>query len=246
MRCCKAMLCVLAALGISEAVLTGIVTADPIPITNASFETPVLDDGKDSDSVGGFGTVTAWTAICNNGAWAGVWNSTATYFAEDSDGNLVGGEGKNLLDLYVGGGQDVLVYNQLNDTTLKAGKYTLTVAIGSPTGYSCSDNWAIRLGSISGNSVTVLGEITQQTGGSVTVGSLSDKSFSLDISQDNTHLGESLVVGLYASNNVGSDVRVSCFDNVHLDYVGIPEPCSMAIMATGLFSMLAYAWRKRK
>ena len=242
----KVVSCVSIVLAVLGAVLPNIVSADPINITNASFETPALADGTDSDTVGGWASVTGWSLGSYGGptwSWTGAWNPIADHYNQDSQGNVQGGEGKNVGDLYLRdaaeAGTYVTVYTTLTDV-LKVGTYSLTVATGIEK-TSSPANWAIRFGTISGMLAEKSGN-----GSSLSVGYLDDKSVSLTIANNNTHLGESLVIELYAISNTPSTIQSAQFDNVRLTYSSVPEPGTIVLLVTGLLGLLAYAWRKRK
>jgi len=51
--------------------------------------------------------------------------------------------------------------------------------------------------------------------------------------------GETIYVKALHQDTTGSMLSIVAFDP-------IPEPSSMILLATGLFALLAYAWRKRK
>lgn len=76
-------------------------------------------------------------------------------------------------------------------------------------------------------------------------GSLADKEVTWDWDAN-----ESNYIGFFSYTNLISDTDISnhsVFDNVEVSIPGeIPEPSTMALLATGLIGLLAYAWRKRK
>jgi hypothetical protein len=85
------------------------------------------------------------------------------------------------------------------------------------------------------------------------LGTFADASTSVAIGS--AHLGEQLYIKLVGTNAaVGGALAVSgaaevCFDNVRLDGAAlgaVPEPGTLAILASGLLGLLCYAWRKRK
>jgi hypothetical protein len=50
-------------------------------------------------------------------------------------------------------------------------------------------------------------------------------------------------VALY---NPTSDYPQVCVDDVSAVYTAVPEPTMLALLATGVIGLLAYAWRKRR
>jgi hypothetical protein len=55
------------------------------------------------------------------------------------------------------------------------------------------------------------------------------------------NLDPGAAIGVYTDMRGNGNVR---FDNLRMDVV--PEPSTLALLAAGLFGMLAYAWRKRR
>ncbi len=54
------------------------------------------------------------------------------------------------------------------------------------------------------------------------------------------------MVGLVYGNSTGTNHPAYSFDNVTISAAPIPEPSTLVLLATGLFGLLAYAWRKRR
>ena len=52
-----------------------------------------------------------------------------------------------------------------------------------------------------------------------------------------------LPLGIWLDMSAGSNTGIF-FDNVRL--TSVPEPSTLALLASGLFGLVAYAWRKRK
>jgi hypothetical protein len=85
-------------------------------------------------------------------------------------------------------------------------------------------------------------------GADLIAGQFEEKSTTFTIADTNAHLGEALQIQLGGGwpTNTGSGLKTVHFDNVRLDYTAVPEPGTLALLASGLIGLLCYAWKKRK
>jgi len=224
---------------------SNVATATPIDIVNAGFDDQALANNRTIDPITGWST----SGSGENIQWAGAWNpfgsdapdnATLDGFigASGDTGTPQGGNGANVLDLYVKGTGTVSVQQTLTER-LKAGKYTLTVAVGEATGGTPLDSYQIGIGT-TGSS----GPLASGGGSSVSVAELTDVPVILTVTDDNSYLSQFIVLTISGSNSTG--IRATQFDRVRLDYVGVPEPGTMMLFVSSLIGLLAYAWRKRK
>jgi hypothetical protein len=248
----KNCLYVAVALLVVGSLLAGSASATPVTITNPSFQSDVLADGADSGAA-----TTGWLGYadggCTAGAWGGAINPTSSQFTNaDLNGTPLGADGSNTLDILLGTSGDIGTIRQdLSPTdTLKAGTYTLTIAVGAEfASAKAASNYYFGLYTPGG---TNLGAV-EGYGADLTAGQLVEKSLSIVVASDNPNLGQALQVRLGGGwpLNTPTDpeiTRTVHFDNVRLDFVAAPtpEPGTIVLLTTGLFGLLAYAWRKRK
>ena len=226
------------ALLIVAALFVGFASAESITVINHSFQDPPRPDGLD-------GSTTDWPSSSGGG---GVWNPVEPYFpGTNGEGVATGADGSQVY--YFSGGPKY-TYQVLADT-LQAGTYTLTLAVGR--GFVVSkdtDTFAFSLstdvlgGSFVKNGAVVTVDGTPlaaltDVGTSLTEGAFVDRSITLVVQPDNPYIGQALQIDL------GSVTGWGLFDNVRLDFAPVPEPGTLALLATGLIGLLACARRKR-
>lgn len=217
-------------------------SASVLHVENNGFESPnlaafyVANPGEYAHIARGI--VSGWTS-----------NSDNTYGIDAANFGFASGvEGLNVAFLEPGadGATTQIVYEILNDT-VQAGTYTLTVGAGHSSTYNAGIAADAKIGFNSYNtSSTAFSELKVDTVASslMPTGSLSDSSVTLNVSADNPHLGEKLVVILAAIAPASGVTNVS-FDNVRVDFTAVPEPSAMLLGTLGAFGLLAYAWRRR-
>lgn len=241
----KIFLCIGLALVVVGSLLAGSASATAIAINNSSFQIPAMDDGGDS------GTSTPyWNKDLSNTAYISIANVTDGSFpgTSGSPGLISGGDSTQLVYNYMGspGGFGGRIFaGTQNGDTLQAGTYTLKVAVGNDQNWTGGEAY-LDLGTYNGASGDGNGYMSEKhvLAASIPGGSMTTFQTQLIVSGSDPQIGNPILISLHAVNNKGSGAAVVCFDNVRLDYV--PEPGTMALVASGLLGLLCYAWRKRR
>lgn len=236
------VLCVGFALVAVVVVLSGSASADLITVGNASFESPTLANGTAAAS-----SANSWTDPSSGCTWE--INNLYGYDAPDSnavgfydasgDGTPRGGDGINVLSGYMSKTRNGDYASQTLTDTLHKGKYTLTVGAGANPGLAAAD-LSVTLGTTGDAQLATLSAF----GSSLPVAEFSDRQLVLNVAEDNTHIGEAIVIRLGATRATAGDNEWIAYDNVRLDY--IPEPGTLALSVFAAMGLMAYAWRKRK
>lgn len=216
------------ALGFLGGLLSGYASATPISVVNYSFETPVLADDADSQTVTGWNTVTVWRCIVN---------PTGTEMTgADGNGTPLGGDGANIVYLHQGAGSTVAGRIFAGTPALtELGTYTLTVAVGSMS-TALSYGYNIKVYGTPGEG------IYSSDGSDLTPGQLVDRTVSWTIT-DPADVGYMVLVSLETHCNSGSVTGHTVFDNVRLDFTPVPEPSSMILLSIGCIGCIM---RKRR
>jgi hypothetical protein len=239
-------LCVGIVLTVVVSLLAGSAPAETVSLTvpNYSFENPTASlnwDDATTTSIQGWSDDSAMS-----GTWAGCWNPTnlnmtgttgATTLIPNGDGFSIG-----VLDIPAGApsnGYHASIWTTPG-VTYQATGYKLKVAIGTvQTGYIGSD-YTISLGI---DSLPSLFGSVSGNGTSLSVGALSDVTMDVPVGLNPAYIGIPMRVTITAANPSSGAASWLVFDNVRLT---TPEPSSILLLGIGLFSLLAYAWRKRK
>jgi hypothetical protein len=244
----KSCLCVRCGIAIAAAVLliAGSSYAAPITVVNPSFESTGLPNDGDIST-----TIEGWTYFSSEGGSGIAANPTG--YAEDpaygfidatGTGTPLGGDGVNVAWEYELGGQYGL-FQQVLDTTLQAGcTYTFTVAVGMvPTDGNLGFQLILSTEAAPGSLTTLL-TYNDLAPGAMTPGQFIDQSLTFTPTPDQIALygGQRLMLGLcgYSTGGIG---RIA-YDNVRASVV--PEPGTIALLASGLIGLVACGWRKRK
>lgn len=207
--------------------LCGAVQAEMIAVPNSGFETQVVAD----NAVGPKDTVTNWT--CGGGGHPAVyvWNPKSDRFnGADGSGTPQGGDGVNVLYLGNDGatGNVTSVVQMLSDT-VKAGTYTLTVGLGQAKGFTVAAHNVICI-----QGGTAWAAYLDVLPAEFVSGQFVDRSVTFEVAADSPLIGQSLGVRLQTSLS-GTAARITCFDNVRLEYTPVPEPGTLVLTTLGAF-----------
>ena len=228
-------------LSVLGAMSTDSAAGSSINLPNASFENYNLTDNGTSDDLSASG----WLQSPPSNAWIGAWNPLGSDFTGATlGGTPQGGDGKNVAAIDVSGPAGTVASmwaSPVAGEKLLAGSYRLTVAVGQnfPGASLPAANYALSLGTSAG-----ILKSEDFLGSDLSVGSLADHFATLNVANNNPHLGEDLVVTLSATNLTGSSNWV-LVDNVRLDFTPVPEPSLLAMLTSGVIGLLCYSWRKR-
>lgn len=215
--------------------------ADVITPVNGSFEADVVT----SEMYGyylAFGNPTGWTQL--SGATTGVihrpigdinQSQTPLYAAPTGTDNyqLFGLE-------YTTTVQSIGIYQDLG--TMNSGeKYTFDATLLSGSeGYGCS--YRASFFDVTANKE--LAHITQADFNPALLGTLKTVAATFSYSAGASDAGDTLRLILTATGDSSSVGRLG-IDDVTVTTSAVPEPGAMAIVVSGVFGLLAYAWRKR-
>jgi hypothetical protein len=197
------------------------VEAVSISVPNASFESSILADGADTGGSGFAG----WGGYSDAGTWVGAlnplgWDGTSTgiygYLDAGGNGTPQGGQGANVVALYTGIGTGTVKTYVILTNALQAGTYRLTVAVGHLSNHLAAP-FTIGIGTSDLSSGSYLASYSGAAS-EVTNGYLADKTVTLNVTSNNSHLGQPLVITLSATGD-GSGLEETEFDNVRLDYI---------------------------
>lgn len=232
--------------------VAGSVQAAPVAVNNPSFENPVLENNGVEALATGW---TYWTSDSGLGAPGGVTCNPSGYDGADADtaygfigasgnGTPAGADGRNVYWEYVGASQYSLL-QQVLDVNLQAGyTYTFTAAVGMvPTGGNLGCQLILSTEAAPGDLSGLLTYDTLNVAG-MTSAQFVDfaVTFTPTAEQVAQYGGHKLMIALcgFSSGDAG---RIA-FDNVRVN--AVPEPGTLALLASGMFGLMAYAWRKRK
>jgi hypothetical protein len=208
--------------------LCGSVQAEMIAIVNGSFEDPVLDDA----AAGSKNVIPGWVfSGLGADANAKVWNPMSDRFAgADGSGTPQGGDGINVLYAANSGayGNYTSLLQMLPDK-LQAGTYTLTAAVGKADKFVPAErNYiALHVGTASVAQVCVVPA-------DLVSGQFVTRTVTFEVAADNPMIGQNIGVRLQTSLST-TQVRITCFDNVRLEYTPVPEPGTLVLTALGAF-----------
>jgi hypothetical protein len=250
------VLVVVAAVALMVAVCGNAAQATSLVINDPSFEDPIGPPTPVPVLNPPGGNQPDWVMPGNNGQWTQVngwdyavaWRPTAGNFATGvsiPDGSQVLASVDGTTGVGFGGDvaitQDLSVRNPILGTLQAHTTYTATIAVGKVLGQSFAGAFVGFADATNGDEIGI-SAMDSWTAADGTFADLSCSFKSDDI------LG--MIHGPYKAGDkltllidVGGLGTVA--DNVRVD-AAVPEPSTLVLLAAGMISMLAYAWRKRK
>lgn len=202
-------------------------SATPITIDNPSFEVPALADGGAAGN-------TDWSMFGTR-HWAGTFDPTSTHFTgAGGTGTPTGADGENIFIVSTATTSEDPTGTYQDVTTLVAGIYTLTAAVGdmldpTPVNFLLDISWADEGPGIVSNWTPwarYSGLATELTNGEFV-----EKSVQLVVEPGDPNIGKTIRIAV-AAYNTETEKKTVCFDNVRLDYV-VPEPATMGLLLLG-------------
>ncbi|MDB5295834.1 MAG: hypothetical protein JWO31_1817 [Phycisphaerales bacterium] len=202
--------------------------AAPVPLLNASFESPALADGVATL------TVPSWTQGGTGSNQSGVYNPTTAAFAGASSGagNLPApAAGPQAAFMNTGGiGSATLTSATPLGAILASTKYTLTVALGVRSDFPAAgvrlDNVYVEMtAGASGASLT--GAYLAFDANTLPAGSFKDYAVTFSTGASGNVIGQALSVDMGYQSTTNSGVMA---DNVRLDASPVPEPATPALL----------------
>jgi hypothetical protein len=198
----------------------------PISV-NTSFEYQILNDG------GMASTVDGWTAVNST---VSVANLSPAAIAAKFNGPIP--DGNQLATI-----RNNAIY-QFTGTTVQPGTYHMTLETASG-----KDN--VQVGTfltgfmISGNDIAATPDLlwgaadSYTAGPGLTPGDWTTIDIDWTVPSDSPAIGKFLYINYWATSN-----NTMYFDNVSVGFTPVPEPATLALLATGLIAFVGYA-RKR-
>ena len=210
------------------ALCSNTVMADPITITNASF---------DDDDINAISEGQSWANQDPTG-WTGDGGAGANVFQELSGTPGVpwtsGDDGPN----HATSGNDADLFQDLGTTYAANTIYTLDVAVGIADGQTAATNAIIALAQTDG---TILAQTSIDL--AAQLATAPGTSFMLDHQVQYTADGTEGAIRILLDSNANG-VRAS-FDNVRLDATAIPEPGSVTLFGLAMAGT-AFMRRRRR
>lgn len=225
--------------------------ASPIAVGNYSFESPDTSSGYMAtfQTFSDMGVpITSWTSIGapthTDDPWLVDRNSGGPASAISATPDPSDAE---QMAFAYGRSWTTGMYQVLSATLQANTTYTLTVDLGrnASLGFSNATSIELGYGSTAGSNL-LTGVYTANTAPDAGAWSTWTKTFTTDAAPAGG--GQSLRIELVVAGvgTAGGTYPSAYFDNVRLDAATTPEPGTLALFTTGVFSLLAYAWRKRK
>lgn len=219
--------------------------AAALVVTNPGFQATAAASGQFVGNMttgpAGWGWTVSNTGPTNGNRFFGVWNPTGTpsYIPARPPGENIG---VIFLDDVLG--LEARLQQVLADTLQLSTQYTLTVEVGNFRPSPGGDPWnfagfpGYRVDLLAGS--TVLASDNNTLAPAEGVFLTSTVSFTTGVSHPAA--GQPLSIRLVNLNGPGAGVEVN-FDNVSLDAEAVPEPSSLALLATG--ALLGLGARRR-
>jgi hypothetical protein len=225
--------------------LANIAVASGSVLLDESFESPTLEDG----AVGDPGS--SWTRVALEGSGWHAFNpkdnyiSGATYVSSEQPGYLPSpADGLQSAYAYSAPGSQAFIYQNVGNPSLNT-VYTLTFAVGQTLSNPAA-GWDVYL--LDQN--TMSNFYAHMSSGDANANLPTAGTFATNtISWTNTNVTDNggLCVFLSVKGATGgAATQEILIDNVRLTAESVPEPSAIALASVGLFSLLAYAWRKHK
>lgn len=203
--------------------------ADPLPISNHSFEDPDLSTGGDT-----------WTD--SNINWGDDGAASSEQFTELISGFAADGVNHaalNNVDADDNGVIDPLVQS-LEAVYAANTRYVLTVAVGHRSGFVNAGNESvIRLADASSGLALAESVIDASL---IAAGTFADQTLRYSTGTSDESIGNPIVIELGVGDVAGGRAH---FDNVRLDAFTIPEPTTVFLTFAATVPVL-YAFRRRR
>ncbi len=243
----------------STLVFVGPANASSVALVNPSFEDPALSDGEMLEptqdnsafgqSVGGW-----WTFDMN----VVIWRPTSADFPAVESGALPAPAADQQCLLNISNADSGI--GQILPGLLQPHKiYTLTVAFGSPNTYGFTDDALAFAYEDPTDPTGMTGNLLQNQNTPIypppLPGTFKDQSFTINTDDyivpgaqpgDTDEYGNPVCA---AGDNLVIVIELGAggaLDNVRLTVSDVPEPSTLALLTGAGFSLLAYAWRRRR
>jgi hypothetical protein len=247
-------------------VFAGAANAGTVALDNPSFEQPALpaggmllpsDNPQSSIQYPFAYTLASWSVGDQNVV---IWHPTSSDFP-GSPGTLPGTATGQQCLLNIGANDDGILQVVPGITIQPHESFTLTVAFGNPMTYGFTDDALAfayqdptdptgQTGNLLQNQDTPITMIT-----TLSPGTFKDESFTINTDDwivpgaqpgDTDEYGNPVCA---AGDNMIIAIELGnggALDNVRLTSPQVPEPSTLLLLTTGLISLLAYAWRRRR
>jgi hypothetical protein len=209
-----------------------------IAVPNHSFESPTLDPGAYTFFTQGSGENTTGDWVQSHTAAAGTVNDTNGAFGAQPSGV----DGTNVGWLV----NQQAIWQDLADTFQVGQSYSLTVSVAARADMAVAptDTLALILfGGRDGLNPNVAGYV-DVLGENLSTTAMNDYTIEIPAVQS-TDAWANQKIGIWINNTVGSPSTGYWLDNVRVTTTVVPEPTSVALFASALIGLLAYARRKR-
>ena len=247
----KLWLSIVLFIGVASLLIVGSAQAATITVPDASFESPVVPSSTGFTGAGGDWPLGLRCSYVNPSEYNAAYADTVPAAPDGAQVAYLNGStdytwiGQNLVDTYQAGADYTLTVAVASDSHPMLEPSNLTLMLGYWAG--TSDPYFIGRGyqypTAVAQTIAHWNEVTDTSWATFTVDTGT-------IAAESAAVGQPITVW-FGDENTGWPAQywlsgVWCVDNCQLSATTVPEPSTIALLLSGAFALVAYAWRKRK